>query len=189
MPMARPLSAMRHCFRVSIRSSQPATVGTTNLTSNKSVITWTAGQHTSFLTLNLSPTSVMVGKPVTLVGSLSDVSVTPAITGRRRQRPAHVGREFLLRHHQRQGQRLLHIDADLPRNLPVDRELQRQPDFAASYRYRSDSTSRRRRLRFQRSRREPTGTATSTPRATPTRTPIPTPIVTHTPTPTPTPMP
>ena len=55
-----------------------ATLGTTTLSSNQSVIAWTTGQHTSFLTLNLSPTAVMAGKPVTLVASLSDVSVTPS---------------------------------------------------------------------------------------------------------------
>ena len=67
------------------------------------------GQHTSFLTLNLSPTSVMVGKPVSLVASLTDVSTTPAkavsgvsvklslkgnscvgTTGRERQRRVHA---------------------------------------------------------------------------------------------------
>lgn len=52
--------------------------GETNLTSNNALITWTLGQHTSFLSLNLSPTGVMVGKPVTLVSSLSDVSTNPA---------------------------------------------------------------------------------------------------------------
>ena len=55
-----------------------ATLGKTNLNSDQAVITWTAGQHTSFLSLNLSPTGVMVGKPVTLVGSLSDISANPA---------------------------------------------------------------------------------------------------------------
>jgi hypothetical protein len=60
-----------------------STLGTTKLTSNNAVITWTSGLHTSFLTLNLSPTSVMAGKAVTLVASLSDASVTPPkpITG------------------------------------------------------------------------------------------------------------
>ena len=54
-----------------------STLGTTNLTSNQAVTTWLAGIHTSFLTLNLSPTSIAVGKPVTLIASLADVSVMP----------------------------------------------------------------------------------------------------------------
>ncbi len=58
--------------------SAAAQLGATNLSSNQAVITWTAGMHTSFLTLNLSPISVMAGKPVTLNASLSDISVTPA---------------------------------------------------------------------------------------------------------------
>jgi hypothetical protein len=54
-----------------------STLGAINLSSNAAVITWTAGRHTSFLTLNLSPAAVMAGKPVTLVASLSDASVSP----------------------------------------------------------------------------------------------------------------
>ena len=54
-----------------------AMLGTSTLTSNQAVVNWTTGTHSSFLTLNLSPITVAVGKPVTLLGSLSDVSVTP----------------------------------------------------------------------------------------------------------------
>ncbi len=56
-----------------------ATLGTTNITSNRAVTTWTSGPHTTFLSLNLSPGSILRGNPVTVVGSLSDVSLTPAL--------------------------------------------------------------------------------------------------------------
>ena len=90
MLAARPLSAIRQCFRASTRSRRLPRSGTTELTSNQAVITWASGQHTSFLTLNLSPTTVMVGKPVTLVASLSDVSGNAARTGFGRQRQIHA---------------------------------------------------------------------------------------------------
>jgi hypothetical protein len=55
-----------------------ATVSSQTLTSNVAQVTWTGGPHTTFLTLNPSPTGGTVGKPVTLLASLTDVSVTPA---------------------------------------------------------------------------------------------------------------
>lgn len=54
-----------------------ATVGTSNFTSNPARLTWTAGQHTTFLSLNTSPTCSSVGLPVALTGGLFDVSVDP----------------------------------------------------------------------------------------------------------------
>lgn len=56
-----------------------ATVGSQTLVSNQAHITWTAGPHTTFLTLNLSAKSGTVGKSSTLTASLSDLSVSPAI--------------------------------------------------------------------------------------------------------------
>jgi hypothetical protein len=54
-----------------------ATVGTSPFTSNSANLTWAAGKHSSFASLNLSPSGGTIGAPVTLVASLSDVSVTP----------------------------------------------------------------------------------------------------------------
>lgn len=54
-----------------------ATVGTSNFTSNPARLTWGAGQHTTFLSLNTSPTSSTAGTPVTLAGGLFDVSANP----------------------------------------------------------------------------------------------------------------
>jgi hypothetical protein len=55
-----------------------ATVGTQTLTSNVAQVTWTAGAHTTFLSLNTSPSGGTVGKPLTLTGTLVDVSAAPA---------------------------------------------------------------------------------------------------------------
>ena len=163
-----------------------ATLGTASLTSNQAVITWTAGQHTSFLTLNLSPTTTMVSKPVRLVGSLTDASVTP---------PApvpDVSVQITLEGTSSVGitnangtasctltpavAELTPLTANftgnstlLPATATVGFNVTAPPTTVPTF------TPR------------PTGTATSTPRATPTLTPIPTPIVTHTPTPSPTP--
>src|SRR5262249_35066977 len=41
-------------------------------------VTWVSGSHTTFLTLNQTPTGGTVGKPVTLTASLTDTSATPA---------------------------------------------------------------------------------------------------------------
>jgi len=49
----------------------------TPLASSNAQVTWTSGRHTTFLTLNQSPTAGTVGQPVTLSASLTDVSVTP----------------------------------------------------------------------------------------------------------------
>jgi hypothetical protein len=54
-----------------------ATVNNTTLTSNKARVTWTAGKHVTFLTLNPSPTAGAPGQPVTVIASLTDVSFTP----------------------------------------------------------------------------------------------------------------
>ncbi len=60
-----------------------ATVGTSNFTSNPARLTWVAGTHTTFLSLNTSPTSSTAGTSVMLAASLFDVSVNPtaAISG------------------------------------------------------------------------------------------------------------
>ena len=56
-----------------------ATVGTTNLTSNKAQVTWVAGKHVTFLTLNPSPTAGTPGVPITVAASLTDSSVDPTV--------------------------------------------------------------------------------------------------------------
>lgn len=56
-----------------------ATVGSQTLTSNLANVTWTAGLHTSFCSLNSSVQGGVVGAPSNLTASLYDVSVTPAV--------------------------------------------------------------------------------------------------------------
>ncbi len=60
-------------------SSGASSSGTT-LTSNQAQVTWVAGQHVTFLTLNPSPTSGTVNLPVNVVASLTDVSANPAVS-------------------------------------------------------------------------------------------------------------
>ena len=55
-----------------------ATVAGTLLTSNPARVTWNPGPHTTFLSLNASPSGAMAGRPVTLVANLTDASVEPA---------------------------------------------------------------------------------------------------------------
>jgi hypothetical protein len=47
------------------------------LAANSVRVTWVAGKHVTFLTLNPSPQAGTVNQPVTVVASLSDVSVSP----------------------------------------------------------------------------------------------------------------
>jgi pro-kumamolisin-like protein/Big-like domain-containing protein len=54
------------------------TLGSDSLTSNSAQVTWVAGRHTTFLTLNPSPTVGTVGQPVTVASSLTDISSIPA---------------------------------------------------------------------------------------------------------------
>jgi kumamolisin len=54
-----------------------ATVNTTTLTSNKAGVTWAAGKHVTFLTLNPSPTAGTPGVPITVIASVTDSSVDP----------------------------------------------------------------------------------------------------------------
>ena len=56
-----------------------ATPDVVPLTSNAARLNWAAGRHTSFLTLNLSPGGAVIDQPVTLIGSLTDVSAQPAV--------------------------------------------------------------------------------------------------------------
>jgi len=54
-----------------------ANVGGVSLSSTPVQLTWTAGAHSAFLTLNRSPTSAMAGRPVLLTANLSDASADP----------------------------------------------------------------------------------------------------------------
>jgi hypothetical protein len=54
------------------------TVGATPLASNVVNVTWTAGQHASFLTANGGPQGGTINQSVTVSASLSDISVQPA---------------------------------------------------------------------------------------------------------------
>jgi kumamolisin len=54
-----------------------ATVDNSTLTSNTAKVTWEAGKHMTFLTLNPSPKGGMPGIPVNVIASLTDVSVDP----------------------------------------------------------------------------------------------------------------
>ena len=54
-----------------------ATVGETVLTSNQALVTWGPGSHTTFLSLNQSPTTGTTAQTANLVASLIDVSADP----------------------------------------------------------------------------------------------------------------
>jgi kumamolisin len=56
-----------------------ATVGSAVLTSPSAQVIWNAGQHSTFLSLNNTPSGADAGKPIALVASLVDVSVNPAV--------------------------------------------------------------------------------------------------------------
>ncbi|MGZ8715166.1 MAG: Ig-like domain-containing protein [Mycobacterium sp.] len=56
-----------------------ATVAGTDYESNTVEITWGAGKHASFLSLNDSPTAGTVGSPTALRAALTDFVVTPAV--------------------------------------------------------------------------------------------------------------
>jgi hypothetical protein len=60
-----------------------ATLNGADLVSNKARVTWTAGRHIAFLTLNQSPKAGLSGVPVTVSAALSDMSLNPAarVTG------------------------------------------------------------------------------------------------------------
>ena len=54
-----------------------ATVNNTGLTSNKAQVTWEAGQHMTFLTLNPSPKGTTTNEPIVVIASLTDISANP----------------------------------------------------------------------------------------------------------------
>ncbi len=54
-----------------------ATVGGDTFTSNVATVTWSAGKHTTFLTLNTSPTGGVPGALVPVVASVVDSSLVP----------------------------------------------------------------------------------------------------------------
>lgn len=54
-----------------------ADVTGTTLFSNEAKVTWTPGRHSTFLTMNLSPSTGTVNTPLTLAASLVDVSAAP----------------------------------------------------------------------------------------------------------------
>jgi len=56
-----------------------ATVDTQTLTSNVAQVTWTAGPHTTFLSLNTSRSSGTPNTPLPLTATLVDVSASPAV--------------------------------------------------------------------------------------------------------------
>jgi hypothetical protein len=52
---------------------------TTTLTSNQVQVTWTAGKHSTFLSLNTSAKAGTVNQPVTVSATLADVSANPEV--------------------------------------------------------------------------------------------------------------
>src|SRR5205807_8693211 len=54
-----------------------AEVGGSTLFSNNAQVTWTPGKNSTFLTLNLSPSSGAPNKPLQLTATLVDISATP----------------------------------------------------------------------------------------------------------------
>ncbi len=57
-----------------------ATVDGTLVTSNAVPVTWVAGQHVTFLSLNGGPQGGTIGQAVTVSASLADVSAAPAVS-------------------------------------------------------------------------------------------------------------
>ena len=55
-----------------------AAINSSSVVSNPVQFTWTAGPHTTFLTLNPSRTGGKAGSPVTVTASLTDISTNPA---------------------------------------------------------------------------------------------------------------
>jgi hypothetical protein len=55
-----------------------AAINGVTLSSNPVQVTWAAGEHVTFLSLNLSPGGGTQNKPVNVIASLSDVSANPA---------------------------------------------------------------------------------------------------------------
>jgi hypothetical protein len=56
-----------------------ADLGSSAISSNEAVVGWTAGKHSTFLTLNQSPTSGTPNQPLTLTANLVDISVLPPV--------------------------------------------------------------------------------------------------------------
>jgi hypothetical protein len=56
-----------------------ATVSSTALQSNTAHVTWNAGAHVSFVSLNAGPGGGSIGAPVTVTAQLSDASVVPGV--------------------------------------------------------------------------------------------------------------
>ena len=56
-----------------------ADLGSSAISSNEAVVGWTAGKHSSFLTLNQSPSSGVPNQPLTLAANLVDISVLPPV--------------------------------------------------------------------------------------------------------------
>ena len=54
-----------------------ATAAGATLTSNSVNVSWTAGKHVTFLTVNASPQGGIVNQPVSVVASLADVTASP----------------------------------------------------------------------------------------------------------------
>lgn len=59
------------------RVSASADLGSSAISSNESVVGWTAGKHSTFLNLNQSPTSGVPNQSVMLTANLVDISVLP----------------------------------------------------------------------------------------------------------------
>jgi hypothetical protein len=57
-----------------------ATASSTALASNATQVTWTAGQHVTFVSLNSSPQGGTVNQSVTVKASVTDVSASPAVS-------------------------------------------------------------------------------------------------------------
>jgi hypothetical protein len=56
-----------------------ADVGTSTIFSNESKVTWTPGKHSTFLTLNQSPSGGAPNKPLALKATLVDISAMPVV--------------------------------------------------------------------------------------------------------------
>ncbi|MFL6208935.1 MAG: protease pro-enzyme activation domain-containing protein [Pyrinomonadaceae bacterium] len=59
------------------QSFAAADLGGSTIFSNDAKVTWTPGKHSTFLSVNLSPTSGTVNRPLTLAATLADISTAP----------------------------------------------------------------------------------------------------------------
>ena len=100
-----------------------ATVSSSSLVSNQSVITWGPGSDVTFLTLNGSPSSAAPSQLVTVTANLTDRIGDSSSGSSGRDGQLHHRRRWMRRHHRQQRQRLLSAHAVGDRTHDACRQL------------------------------------------------------------------